>query len=221
MPGRASSQFVQLKPGDVFSGSKLTETNKRISDKLGTLGYAFANVNAVPQIDREKRARSRSPDILIDRAVVRTSGASTSPATCARATRSSGASSASTRTPGTDADKIRLSRERLERLGYFTNVKIDNRRCPMRPDQVDLNVTVTERPTGNISLGIGVSSTEKLILSGSIVQPNFLGTGKSVALQLTTSWLARSVSRRPIRISRPTASAAASTSTRARSTRRN
>src|SRR5690606_17623547 len=56
--------LVQLKPGDVFSGSKLTDTNKRISDKLGTLGYAFANVNAVPQIDREKREVAF--DILID-----------------------------------------------------------------------------------------------------------------------------------------------------------
>ena len=183
--------LVQLKPGDVFSGSKLTETNKRISDKLGTLGYAFANVNAVPQIDREKREVAF--DILIDpgrRVYVRRIDIAGNVRTRDEVIRRE---FRQYEDAWYDADKIRLSRERLERLGYFTNVKIDNRPVPDAPDQVDLNVTVTERPTGNISLGIGVSSTEKLILSGSIVQPNFLGTGKSVALQLNTSRLARSI----------------------------
>ena len=139
--------LVQLKPGDVFSGSKLTETNKRILRQAGTLGYAFANVNAVPQIDRGKREVAF--DILSTRAV-------------AYVRRIDIAGNVRTRDEVIrrefrqyedawyDADKIRLSRERLERLGYFTNVKIDNRPVPDAPDQVDLNVTVTERPTGNI-----------------------------------------------------------------------
>ncbi len=183
--------LVQLKPGDVFSGSKLTDTTRRISDKLGTLGYAFSNVNAVPQIDRDKREVSF--DILVDpgrRVYVRridiAGNIRTRDEVIRRELRQF-------EDAWYDADKIRLSRERLERLGYFTDVKIDNRPVPDAPDQVDLNVVVTERPTGNISLGIGVSSTEKLILSGSIAQPNFLGTGKSVALQLNTSRLSRSI----------------------------
>lgn len=183
--------LVQLKPGDVFSGSKLTESTKRISDKLGTLGYAFANVNAVPQIDRGKREVSF--DILVDpgrRVYVRRIDIAGNVRTRDEVIRRE---FRQYEDAWYDADKIRLSRERLERLGYFTDVRIENRPVADAPDQVDLNVILTERPTGNISLGIGVSSTEKLILSGSIVQPNFLGTGKSVALQVNTSRLSRSV----------------------------
>ncbi|MCL4184583.1 MAG: outer membrane protein assembly factor BamA [Burkholderiaceae bacterium] len=183
--------LVQLKPGDVFSGSRLTDSTKRISDKLGALGYAFANVNAVPQIDRDKREVAF--DILIDpgrRVYVRridiAGNARTRDEVIRRELRQY-------EDAWYDAEKIRLSRERVDRLGYFTEVKIDTRPVPDAPDQVDLNIVVTERPTGNISLGIGFSSTENVILSGSIVQPNFLGTGKSVALQVNTSRLARTV----------------------------
>ncbi len=183
--------LVELKPGDVFSGSKLSESTKRISDKLGTLGYAFANVNAVPQIDRDKREVAF--DILVDpgrRVYVRrieiAGNARTRDEVIRRELRQY-------EDAWYDAEKIRLSRERVDRLGYFTEVKVDTRPVPDAPDQVDLNIVVTERPTGNISLGIGFSSTENVILSGSIVQPNFLGTGKSVALQLNTSKLARTV----------------------------
>jgi len=181
--------LVQLEPGDVFSGSKLTDSTKRISEKLGTLGYAFANVNAVPQIDREKREVAF--DILVDpgrRVYVRridiAGNIRTRDEVIRRELRQY-------EDAWYDAEKIRLSRSRVDRLGYFTEVKIDTRPVPDAPDQVDLSVAVTERPTGNISLGIGFSSTEKVILSGSIVQPNFLGTGKSLALQLNTSRLAR------------------------------
>ncbi|MCD6733389.1 MAG: outer membrane protein assembly factor BamA [Burkholderiaceae bacterium] len=183
--------LVQLHPGDVFSGSKLTDTTKRITEKLGTLGYAFANVNAVPQIDREKREVSF--DILIDpgrRVYVRRIDIAGNVRTRDEVIRRE---FRQYEDAWYDADKIRLSRERLERLGYFTEVKIENRPVADAPDQVDLSVVVTEQPTGNISLGIGFSSTEKVILTGSIVQPNFLGTGKSVALQLNTSRLSRSV----------------------------
>jgi outer membrane protein insertion porin family len=183
--------LVQLKPGDVFSGSRLTDSTKRISDKLGTLGYAFANVNAVPQVDRDKREVAF--DILVDpgrRVYVRridiAGNARTRDEVIRRELRQY-------EDAWYDAEKIRLSRERVDRLGYFTEVKVDTRPVPDAPDQVDLSLVVTERPTGNISLGIGFSSTENVILSGSIVQPNFLGTGKSVALQVNTSRLARTI----------------------------
>ncbi|RPH66184.1 MAG: outer membrane protein assembly factor BamA, partial [Burkholderiales bacterium] len=183
--------LVQLKPGDVYSGSKLSDSTKRISDRLGGLGYAFANVNAVPQIDRDKREVAF--DILVDpgrRAYVRridiAGNVRTRDEVIRRELRQF-------EDAWYDAEKIRLSRERVDRLGYFTEVKIDTRPVPDAPDQVDLNLTVVERPTGNISLGIGISSTEKVILSGSIVQQNFLGTGKSLGVQVNTSRLARTI----------------------------
>ena len=183
--------LVQLEPGAVFSGSRLSDSTKRISDKFGTLGYAFANVNAVPQIDRDKREVAF--DILIDpgrRVYVRridiAGNLRTRDEVIRRELRQY-------EDAWYDADKIRLSRERVDRLGYFTEVKIDTRPVPDAPDQVDLSLIVTERPTGNISLGVGISSTEKLILSGGIVQQNFLGTGKSLTLQVNTSKLSQNI----------------------------
>ncbi len=185
------AELVALKPGDVFSGSKLTESTNRISERLGGLGYAFANVNAVPDVDREKQQVAF--DILVDpgrRVYVRRIDIAGNLRTRDEVIRRE---MRQFEDAWYDAEKIQLSRERIDRLGYFTEVRIDSRPVPDAPDQVDLQVVVTERPTGNITLGIGFSSTDKVILSGSIVQHNFLGTGKSLALDVNTSRLSRTV----------------------------
>src|SRR5690606_4527374 len=134
------ASLVTLKPGDVFSGSKLTESTKLISNRLGELGYAFANVNAVPSIDRDKQEVSF--EILVD------------PARRVYVRRINVAGNSRTRDEVIrrelrqfedawyDADKIRLSRERVSRLGYFTDVRIDTQPVPDAPDQIDLNVVV-------------------------------------------------------------------------------
>jgi outer membrane protein insertion porin family len=93
-----------------------------------------------------------------------------------------------------DSDRIRLSRNRIDRLGYFKNVLVDTAPIPGASDQVDIDVKVEERPLGAISLGIGFSSTERFILSGSISQQNFLGTGTNLSLQVNTSELQRTYS---------------------------
>ncbi|MGD9946011.1 MAG: outer membrane protein assembly factor BamA [Burkholderiaceae bacterium] len=183
--------LVQLKPGDVFSGSRLSDSTKRISERLGALGYAFANVNAVPVIDREKREVAFN--ILIDpgrRVYVRRINIAGNVRTRDEVIRRE---MRQFEDAWYDADKIQLSRARIDRLGYFTEVKVDTQPVADAPDQVDLAVVVTERPTGNVSVGIGFSSTEKLILSGSLVQQNFLGTGKSLALEVNTSRLFRTI----------------------------
>jgi len=92
-----------------------------------------------------------------------------------------------------DAEKIRLSRERIGRLGYFTDVRIDTSPVPESPDQVDLNVVVKEQATGAVTFGIGVSSAEKIILSASINQQNFMGSGKALGLDINTSRLNRTI----------------------------
>jgi outer membrane protein insertion porin family len=185
------AKLVELAPGDVFSGSKLSDSTRRISERLGALGYAFANVNAVPDIDREKRQVAF--DVLVDpgrRVYVRridiAGNLRTRDEVIRRELRQF-------EDAWYDSEKIRLSRERIDRLGYFTEVRIDSHPVAGAPDQVDLEVIVTERPTGNITLGIGFSSTDKVILSGSIVQHNFLGTGKSLALDVNTSRLSRTI----------------------------
>lgn len=86
-----------------------------------------------------------------------------------------------------DPDKLRLSEERLNRLGYFDNANIDVAPLKNNPDMVDVNVNVNERPTGQFNIGAGYSSTDKLVLQTSIKQDNVLGTGTSVGLDLNTS----------------------------------
>jgi outer membrane protein insertion porin family len=85
------------------------------------------------------------------------------------------------------AQNIALSRSRIDRLGYFNEVNIETPAVPGTTDQVDVNVTVVEKPTGAILLGAGFGSGEGLILSGSVTQQNIFGSGKHVAIGLNTS----------------------------------
>jgi outer membrane protein insertion porin family len=86
-----------------------------------------------------------------------------------------------------DAEKIKLSRERLDRLGFFKEVNVETIDVPGAPDQVDLTVTVNERPTGSLQLGAGFSSAEKLALSFSVKQENAFGTGNYLGVEVNTS----------------------------------
>ena len=184
-------QLLTLRPGDTFSGSELASSRRRIAERLGELGYAFANVNAVPTVDRD--ARTVKFDILVDpgrrfyvRRINITGNAATRDSVIRRELRQF-------ENAWYDANKIRLSRERIARLGFFADVRIDTQPVPGVPDQLDLTVAVTESTTGNVLFGIGTSSTEPLILSGSINQQNFLGTGKSLMLDVNTSEVSRRI----------------------------
>ena len=183
--------MLRLAPGDVFSGSKLNDSTRRMSERLGSLGYAFSQVNAVPQADREKQEVSFT--VMVEpgrRAYVRridiAGNARTRDEVIRREVRQF-------EDAWYDADKIKLSKDRINRLGYFTDVKIETQAVPESPEQVDLKVIVVEKPTGAISVGIGFSSTERGILAASISQANFLGTGKIVGIELNTSKLMRTI----------------------------
>ncbi len=178
------AKLVVIKPGDVFSREKLNESNKAISDRLGKEGYAFANVNAAPEIDKEKRQVAFT--IFVDpgkRVYVRrinvTGNTKTRDEVIRRELRQMEGG-------WYDADRVTASKQRLDRLGYFSETTIETPAVPGTADQLDVNIKVTEKPTGNLMLGAGVSSTEGLILSGSISQNNFLGSGNNVTLALNT-----------------------------------
>ena len=183
--------LMQLKPGDTFSGKKLADSQKAISDRLGGLGYAFSNVNAVPQIDREKREVSF--EVLVDpgrRVYVRriniVGNARTRDEVIRRELRQF-------EDAWYDADKVRLSRERIGRLGYFTDVRIETVPVPESAEQIDLSLVLKEQPSGAITFGAGISSAEKIILSGSLNQQNFMGSGKALGLDVNTSRLSRTI----------------------------
>lgn len=177
--------LVQLKKGDVYSGEKLAESVKKISERLGNFGYAFANVNANPEIDRAKKEVAFT--VLIDpgkRVYVRRINVAGNTKTRDEVVRREFRQFENS---WYDGEKIRLSRDRVDRLGYFTEVNIETPEVPGTTDQVDVNMSVVEKPTGNILLGAGFSSSEKLTLTGSIQQANAFGTGNTLGIDVNTS----------------------------------
>jgi outer membrane protein insertion porin family len=184
VPEAELRKLIKLKPGDVFSRAKLTETTKAISERLGNDGYAFANANAVPQIDKAKRTVAFT--ILIDpgrrvyvRRILISGNTRTRDEVIRREMRQlEGAYY--------DAAKIQLSRRRIDRTGYFSDVTVNSKPVEGSPDQVDVDFTVQEKPTGALLLGAGFSSVDKIILSASITQPNVFGSGKYLSLQINS-----------------------------------
>lgn len=178
-------KLVKVKAGDVFSREKLNETTKAISDRLGKEGYAFANVNAAPEIDKEKRKVAFT--IFVDpgkRVYVRrinvTGNTKTRDEVIRREVRQMEGG-------WYDADKVTASKQRVDKLGFFSEVAVETPAVSGTSDQLDVNINVTEKPTGNLMLGLGTSSTDKVILSGSIAQNNFMGSGNNVAIQVNSA----------------------------------
>ena len=177
--------LLELKSGDVYSGEKLAESVKKISERMGNFGYAFANVNANPEINREKKEVSFT--VLIDpgkRVYVRRINVAGNTKTRDEVIRREFRQFENS---WYDGEKIRLSRDRVDRLGYFKEVSIETPEVPGTTDQVDVSMTVAEKPTGNILLGAGFSSSEKLMLTGSIQQANAFGSGNTLGLDVNTS----------------------------------
>ncbi|HWZ74265.1 MAG TPA: outer membrane protein assembly factor BamA [Casimicrobiaceae bacterium] len=191
LPEAELLRLITAKPGDVYSREKLTQSAKAISDRLGSDGYAFANVNAVPEVDRANRKAAFTFYIDPGRRVyirrINISGnARTRDEVIRRELRQlEGA--------WYDATRIDRSKVRIVRLNYFEDVNIETPAVPGSPDQVDLDVTVTEKSTGNLLAGVGYSSAEGVVLSASISQNNVLGTGNSLSASVNTSKVNRTI----------------------------
>ena len=186
------ASLIQLKKGDVYSGEKLTASTKSIAERLGNFGYAFANVNANPQLDRKKKEVAFN--ILVDpgrRVYVRNVNISGNTKTRDEVIRRE---MRQYENSWYDGEKIKLSRDRVDRLDFFSDVKVETPDVPGKTDQVDVNMDVTEKPTGNIMLGAGFSSSENLSLSGAINQTNAFGSGNTIGLNVNTSKLYRTIS---------------------------
>jgi outer membrane protein insertion porin family len=185
IPEDELKKLVTFKAGDVFSRDKLNESTKAISDRLGKEGYAFANVNAAPEIDKEKHLVAFT--VFVDpgkRVYVRriniTGNTKTRDEVVRREIRQMEGG-------WFDGDKLAASKLRIDKLGFFTETAIETPAVAGTSDQLDVNVNVTEKPTGNLMLGVGTSSTDKIILSGSIAQNNFMGSGNNVAIQVNSA----------------------------------
>jgi len=187
LPEDELQKLVQVKKGDTFNRQLVTETTKAISDRLGDDGYAFANVNAIPEINKEDRTAAFT--FFVDpgrRVYVRrinlTGNTKTKDSALRREMRQ-------LESAWYNGSNIKRSKERLDRTQFFDNVDIETPAVPGSTDQVDLNINVAEKSTGSVQFGAGLSSNEGVVLGFNVTQQNFLGTGNRVSAQLNTSKL--------------------------------
>ncbi|MDO4936876.1 MAG: outer membrane protein assembly factor BamA [Sutterellaceae bacterium] len=177
--------LLTLEKGEIYNAEKINEISKAITERYSRLGYAFstATPNPVPvpdtdtvqivyTVDPGRRAyvryvnitgNTRTRDDVIRREVRQYESA------------------------WFDSDAVKLSRDRIDRLGYFDSVTADPKPVEGTRDQVDLEIAVKERPTGSISLGAGYSTSDGIILSAGFAQDNVFGSGKSTSIEVNTS----------------------------------
>ena len=183
-------KLVALREGDIFSRKRVSETTRALVGRLGQDGYAFANVNSAPDIDNAAKkvkltffidpgkrvyvrriafkGNSRTRDEVLRREMRQIEGA------------------------WIDTSKVERSKTRLQRLGYFTEVNVATPAVAGTQDQVDLDITVEEQPSGNFLAGVGFSQSQGLVLNSELSQDNFFGTGNRVSFSFNNSDVNRS-----------------------------
>jgi len=178
-------KLVKVGPGEIFSRKNATETSKAISDRLGDDGYAFANVNMVPEINEAKKTVDMT--FFVDpgkrvyvRRINMKGNSKTRDEVLRREMRQMESSWAS-------SSKIERSKTRLERLGYFEEVNVETPPVTGTADQIDVNYSVVEKPSGNLSAGVGFSQTQGIVLNANIAQDNVFGSGKRVNVAFNNS----------------------------------
>lgn len=185
--GEAEEYFplIHLRRGEPFARKAIVESSDRVSTKLSEQGYAFANVNSIPEIDEEDR--SVTVTLFVDpgkRAYVRRINISGNSRARDAVIRRELRQMESAWFSG---EKLKLSRERIQRTGYFESISVETPSVPGSADEVDIDVAVSEKPSGTLLAGLGFSQSDGVIVNASINQDNFAGTGKRVAMALQTS----------------------------------
>ena len=177
-------KLIKAQTGDVFSRKVLTESTTKIGDRLGEDGYAFANVNAVPDVDKEKHQVGFT--FVVDpgsRAYVRhidiTGNTKTRDEVIRREFRQMEGAWYS-------ASKIKTSKQKVDRLDFFSEVNIETIPVQGKNDQIDVSLAVKEKSTGNFSIGAGISSNVGLVFTASVTQRNLFGTGNNLSTQINT-----------------------------------
>lgn len=177
--------LVLLNPGDVFSRKRVTDTVTQVSEKLGDKGYAFANVNTIPEVDN--KTKEVVVTFFVDpgkrvyvRRVNMAGNARTRDEVLRREMRQMEGGWFS-------SSAVERSKTRLDRLGFFEEVNVETPTVPGSTDQVDVNYAVTERPSGNLMVGLGYAQSSGILFNASVSQDNFLGSGKRVSFAFNNS----------------------------------
>lgn len=181
--------LVKIRPGEPYNADLVAQTVKAFTEYYGKFGFAFARVQSQPDVDR---ANNQVAVVLqgdpARRAYVRrinvVGNDHTRDEVVRRELRQFEAS-------WYDSEKIKLSRNRVDRMGYFKEVNLETSEVPGTTDQVDLTVRVEEKPTGSITLGAGYSSNDGVGLMVGINQQNVFGSGTTLGMQINTSRINR------------------------------
>ncbi|MDO8825718.1 outer membrane protein assembly factor BamA [Methylophaga sp.] len=185
VPEEELFNLVTIRKNSVFSRKAITSSSERLTDRLGNDGYAFANVNAVPDIDRATREVNLT--FFVDpgrRAYVRRINISGNSKTRDEVLRQEMRQQESA---WISTGQVERSRERIARLGYFEDVNVETLPVAGTSDQVDLDFNVTEMASGSLSAGIGYSQSDGIIFNANVTQRNFFGSGKHVSFGFNNS----------------------------------
>lgn len=189
LPEERLARMITLSQDSLFSRKQVTDSSTWMTELLSDAGYAFANVNAIPDINEEDKTvevvffidpgkrvyvrrinfidNTRTRDEVLRREMRQQEGGWFS------------------------NSKIERGKIRLQRLGFFEEVNVETPAVPGSADQVDVTYTVTERPFGNFLAGLGFSQNQGLIFQTSITQENFLGSGKRMQFAFNNSKINR------------------------------
>ena len=183
--------LVSIRVGEPYNGAEVAQTTKAFTDYYANFGYAFAVAETQTSIDRstnqvEITIKADPSRRIYVRRINITGNDTTRDEVIRREFRQ-------LESAWYDGFNIKMSRNRVDRLGYFKEVTVDTQDIPGSPDQVDLVVNVSEKPTGSISLGAGYSSADGLGLNFGFKQDNAFGSGNSVGIEVNTSKLNRTL----------------------------
>ena len=192
VPEEELFELVTVVQDTEFSRKRVTETARRIGNRLGNEGYSFANVNAVPEIDDTEEKVDLT--FFVDpgkRVYVRRinfkGNTKTRDEVLRREMRQMESGWISNQA-------LERSRIRLNRLGFFESVDVSTRAVPGASDQVDVDFGVVERPSGNLLLGAGYSDSQGAVFDISVTEENFLGSGNRLRASFNTSKVSRDIS---------------------------
>ncbi len=185
LPPEDMFPLIHLSRQQIFSRKAVVQSAERVNQLLANHGYAFANVNSIPEIDEQNHQVGIT--FFVDpgkrvyvRRVNLTGNTRTRDQVLRREMRQMESAWFS-------AEQIERSRGRLERLGFFDNVSIETPAVADTTDQVDVNITVEEKPAGNLMAGIGYSQSQGFVFQTNVTQNNFMGTGKQVSIGFNNS----------------------------------
>ena len=174
-------QLIEVETGSIYNAEVINRTSTAITDKLSSIGYAFASARPNPVVTGDNEAKIVYTIDPGRRAYVRhvniSGNSKTQDEVIRREVRQYEAA-------WFDSDKVKLSRDRIDRLGFFDSVTVDPKPVPGTRDQVDLEVVVKERPTGSISLGAGFSSDSSRTYAVSLTEPYVTPEGISRSIDL-------------------------------------